>query len=276
VVYYKNLDDTGTVGYLGNKLFDLAAGYQLALDNSVDLVIPRSELDFIFENKFFDSVDKSTITPTSEYHEPFFHYQKIPYQSGINLNGYFQSYKYFDIEQIRKVFVPSKSVKTDVNLIRFSKINSVFSEVLKNFTVCSIHVRRGDYLNFSAHHTNLTLDYYRQAIQEIKSRVKIDYFIVFSNDIPWCKVVFNGDEFLFSESNQERQQGNNSAAMDLFAISECHHNIIANSSFSWWGAHLNKNLNKIVVSPNGKSYNWFGPALRHDTKDLIPEGWIQL
>lgn len=276
MVFYKNLDDVSTVGYLGNKLFDLAAGYQLALDNNTDLTIPHSELDFIFLNKFFKSVDKSSISPSYEYHEPFFHYQKIPYKEGINLNGYFQSHRYFDVSEIRKVFIPSQAIKTDINLIKFSKINKVFSEVLKNHTVCSIHVRRGDYLNFSAYHTNLTLQYYREAIEEVKNRTKIDYFIVFSNDIPWCKAVFNGDEFLFSESTQEKQQGNNSAAMDLFAISECHHNIIANSSFSWWGAHLNKNTEKIVVSPGGKSYNWFGPALRHDTKDLIPEGWVKL
>lgn len=276
MVYYKNIDDSSTVGFLGNKLFDLAAAYSLAIRNNVKLVLPYSELDTLFQTKFFENMNKNDIIPKKEYHEPHFHFAEIPYTEGINLNGYFQSYKYFDELSVKNAFIPSFDIQKHVISFVINKINTSFSSLIHYEKVCAIHVRRGDYLNLSSYHTNLDLNYYRLAIEEVKKRDKIDYFLIFSNDLPWCKAVFNGDEFLFAESVQDKQQGNISSAIDLFMQSQCHHNIIANSSFSWWSAYLNKNPKKIVVSPGGASYNWFGPALKHDTKDLIPESWIRI
>jgi hypothetical protein len=88
--------------------------------------------------------------------------------------------------------------------------------------------------------------------------------ILFSNDIDWCKknLILDGKELIYIENNFDY--------IDLWMMSLCENNIIANSSFSWWGAWLNKNNNKIVVAPK----KWFGNALQHNTKDLYPEKWI--
>jgi len=86
---------------------------------------------------------------------------------------------------------------------------------------------------------------------------------VFSDDIAWCKQNFKGDNIEFSER---------SPVEDLNLQLACEHNIIANSSMSWWGAFLNKNPSKIVIAPN----KWFGPAQPHNTKDLLPSEWAKI
>jgi hypothetical protein len=89
--------------------------------------------------------------------------------------------------------------------------------------------------------------------------------LITSDNISWCKKKFRGENFFFSEGE--------SAIVDMYLQSCCTNNIISNSSFSWWGAWMNKNPQKIVITPDP----WFGIAFRNkDTKDLIPEGWIKL
>ena len=127
---------------------------------------------------------------------------------------------------------------------------------------CSIHVRRGDYIGNGLHEV-CHLEYYLEAVEEMKSRTEIDKFIVFSDDIAWCKENFIGENFLFIE--------NNSNIEDLYLQTQCTNNIICNSSFSWWGAWLNANPNKVVIAPEC----WYGD-LSKDTKDLLPEKWIKL
>ena len=135
-----------------------------------------------------------------------------------------------------------------LEIYRFKKEIFEFSknyiEKLKtndNDLLVSIHFRRGDYLQFSS--LNLSMDYYIEAINNITSKYS-DYnlkFLVFSNDIEWCKENIVG-ECIFVE-NLDRYQ-------DMCIMSLCDHNIIANSSFSWWGAYLNKSLNKTVICPH--------------------------
>ena len=88
--------------------------------------------------------------------------------------------------------------------------------------------------------------------------------LVFSDDIDWCKGVFRGDRFTFIEGEKDY--------IDLYIMSQCKNNIIANSTFSWWGAWLNKNKNKKIVAPK----KWFGSLISHNTKDLIPKEWIKV
>ena len=88
--------------------------------------------------------------------------------------------------------------------------------------------------------------------------------MVFSDDIEWCKHNFIGEEFIFAEDT------NPVTALSLQL--SCANNIIANSSFSWWAAYLNKNPSKIVIAPQ----KWFGPNLAHDTKDLLPKEWARI
>ena len=99
---------------------------------------------------------------------------------------------------------------------------------------------------------------------------EIDKDLVFSDDIKWCKENFIGDKFLFIEEDRDY--------IELFLMSQCNHNIIANSSFSWWGAWLNKNENKIVVAPS----KWFGENSEYikqegiNDKDILPKSWIKI
>jgi len=120
-------------------------------------------------------------------------------------------------------------------------------------------VRRGDYLNNKDHHPVLPISYYQKAIGAFSDA----QFVVFSDDISWCKSHFDfSDTLLFIEDNDE--------VTDLYLMSLMKHHIIANSSFSWWGAWLCQNPDKVVIAPQ----LWFGPAaVDHDTKDLIPEVW---
>src|SRR5690606_38192956 len=111
----------------------------------------------------------------------------------------------------------------------------------------SLHVRRGDYLIASNQHLGSICDnaYYEKAITYINEKTDSPLFVIFSNDIPWCKETFNNIDAIFVDWNTGNQ-----SYIDMQLMSLCKHNIIANSSFSWWGAWLNNNPDKIVVSPN--------------------------
>jgi hypothetical protein len=196
--------------------------------------------------------------------EPYFHYwEEILKVSGsCYLHGYWQSEKYFSevATKIRKEFVFCKPLENQsLNLARLiSKVNSV-----------SLHVRRGDYANnplTTSVHGLCSLDYYIAAIKYITERVQEPHFFIFSDDIVWVKnnlkMVFPSE---YVDCNQENQ-----SYIDMQLMSMCKHNIVANSSFSWWGAWLNLNLGKIVITPK----KWFVNEL--NTQDLIPLDWVQL
>lgn len=237
-VYFKKL---GEFGKLGNALFQASCTIALAKRNNDSYFFPAS---WKYKNSFNfpPNCFTNNIRPSFTYEELYFHYSEITYKQNINLLGYFQSYKYWlghesDIRHL---------LKTQYNI-----------QPLLDTT--SIHVRRTDYLNFPNHHPILTMDYYHKAM-EISGSHK---FLVFSDDIAWCKQYFIGNHFEFSEGNNE--------VYDLILQSKCANNIIANSSYSWWGGWLNENSNKIIIAPK----KWFGPALSmHNTKDLYCPGWL--
>jgi len=169
-------------------------------------------------------------------------------------DGFFQSEKYFDNRKhILKLFEPSDFVLDKL---------SDFSDILEG-AVCSIHVRRGDYLKFPEIHHPQTIEYYNSAMEAIG---EVDRYLVFSDDMYWCRRNFKGDKFIFVDLQLDY--------IELFLQSKCTHNIISNSSFSWWGAWLNKNKDKKVVGPK----NWFGSThmLSKQTDDILPKSWIKL
>jgi len=136
-----------------------------------------------------------------------------------------------------------------------------------NTNSVSIHFRRGDYVTnplTSQHHGVCSNKYYQDAISLLKSKISQPHFFLFSDEPEWLKT---------NVSLQEpfRIIDNNPGYVDLYLMSNCKHNIIANSSFSWWGAWLNNNPDKIVIAP----HKWFNePGI--NTYDLIPETWIRL
>lgn len=247
-------------GGLGNQLFQISAALSLAEDNGDKSVfnmayhdLPKqgrkckNYLNSILRNVNFSSKYK----PSSFYHEPDFCYNKIPYSPNICLVGYFQSEKYFvhNREIIKKTF----SIDKESQEIIKSKYDNIL-----NKAPISVHIRRGDYLSSNGVHPVCTKDYYERAFEMFDAD---STFLIFSDDIKWCRQNFIGDRYYFAEGNEDY--------IDLYLMSKCSHNIIANSSFSWWAAWLNDNTHKRVISPK----NWFGGDAKFDTKDVRPQGW---
>ena len=196
--------------------------------------------------------------------EKSFNFDKnlLAINSNAYVSGYFQTEKYFkSIETIlREELTPRANILS-------STFFAIQSDIRSNSSV-SIHIRRGDYVNnpeaFSAHGI-CELDYYKSALKHIKSKITDPVFYVFSDDIEWCtqNIITESPTFFINNTQNHFE--------DLFLMASCKHNIIANSSFSWWGAWLNTNANKIVIAPQ----KWFNNRCE-DTQDLIPESWIQM
>lgn len=158
------------------------------------------------------------------------------------IQGFWQDDRYFKgVDYIlRKEFTPKN--KLDIK-------NQEILEHIKETQSISIHVRRGDYITNKTNakvYCSLGLEYYTTSIKKIKKIISNPIFFVFSDDIPWCKESLTHlvDDIHYIDNNRRE------AYKDLLLMSACKHNIIANSTFSWWGGWLNRNSNKIVISPN--------------------------
>lgn len=250
------------MGGLGNCLFQIAAAYAYALQTGKEMILypethvpAHNYISLYFNNIFRNIKIELKSPPIQEYMESNFHYTPIPYMNGdVKIHGYFQSYRYFDVyeNEIRKLF------KIDNNTNEF--ILQKYGTLLDEHT-CAMHIRRGDYVQLNDHHPVQDISYYKECIKYYDRNT---IFLVFSDDIEWCKNTFGMNErLIYIEGNRDYQ--------DLYLMSMCKHNIIANSTFSWWGAYLNENENKKICSPK----NWFGNSLsHHNTKDLYCKEWI--
>ena len=178
------------------------------------------------------------------------------------LLGYWQSEKYFAdySDEIREDFT-FKSPLSERNSDLANQISSVNS--------VSVHVRRGDYVTNAknAFIGVCPLSYYEQATELIKSRVESPVFFVFSDDMDWVKSNLKLDVKTVMVNHNSGSESYN----DMRLMSMSKHHIIANSSFSWWGAWLNPNPEKIVIAPK----KWFRNG-EFDTSDLIPSNWIRI
>jgi len=273
MISYKQI---GKHGRLGNQLFQFASTYGIAKKLGYDVKFPieniiepsiedfkdgiRREITFDVPKYFEIPQDLlcsiKEINTRFEVQEPQFHFfeEMFSIPNEANLNGYFQTEKYFKHceKELRNILMFNVSIldiatncvipKTDLELV-------------------SIHMRVGDYIGLQEFHPILTSEYYSKALETFIDK---DYhFIVFSDNIEYAKSMLGDQDNLTYSIN-------NSTEVDMCAMSLCHHNIIANSSFSWWAAWLNNKEFKKVVAPR----NWFGPAYSHSTKDLYPESWI--
>lgn len=201
------------------------------------------------------------------YNEPSFDFQTdaLSLKSPVYLKGYFQSYKYFidHKEFIRQLF------SFPVN--ELDGINKELLITIKGSNTIAIHIRRGDYVSdkiTAEYHGSCSLSYYLEAIKLVTSKNKDFTLVFFSDDSDWVKEQFN--DLPYSKIVVEHNKGEDSWK-DMLLMSCCSHNIIANSSFSWWAAWLNDNQSKIVVAPK----KWFA-TMDKNTNDLIPSEWIQL
>lgn len=250
-------------GGLCNMMFQLASAYSIGKENSLDLVSTFIHHGTLhnhpnnYKNNIFRKI--STLNKNTEgikIKENRFEYNKIEINNKNNniiLEGYFQSYKYFDKykKDIITLFEPTNEDK--------NYIDKKYGTILKKDTL-SLHIRRSNYTQLSNYHTNLNEDYYTKALDYFTDK----HLLIFSDDIDWCKQKFTQKNITFMENNPDY--------IDLYIMSMCKDNIIANSTFSWWAAWLNTNKNKKVIAPN----NWFGPSLTHSINDLLPENWIKI
>lgn len=265
-----------TSGGLGNQLFQYALGRCLAHRHEVPLyldtqlhksrhhrdfaladfqiridTIPKKKLKRLLKPRLWRS---PKLQEVREQHEFCFDGAVLELPSNVYLKGYWQSEKYFK---------PVESILRNEFQVRhpLEGKNLQFAQEIARHNAVSIHIRRGDYVTIPSCHV-LPLDYYQRAISDIATQVEDPHFYIFSNDPTWAKenlhlpyptcVVDHNDEAAGFE--------------DLRLMSLCKHHIIANSSFSWWGAYLGSHPEKIVYAPDP----WFGKG---ETPDLLPPSW---
>lgn len=283
---------TRILGGLGNQLFQYAAGRALAVQNNTELKLDLSGFDTytlrsfelsrlnarfsIASNEEIDSYKAVTfyqrmmarLSPPAQkrfYKEPFFHYDGRFFllRAPVYLQGYFQSEKYFE--------PVAKTLRDEFRFREaFSPPVMAFAKELASSNSVALHVRRGDYKNPNALrvHGMLPEAYYQKAITQLMDTAGNNLrFYIFSDDpqaaakmlaLPDAKTVSGR----LTKNHLE----------DFYLMQHCRHNIIANSSFSWWAAWLNPNPQKKVVAPQ----QWFGKGGPKDTGDLLPQSWLQV
>ena len=287
------------MGGLGNQMFQYAAGRRLSLLRNTDL---KADVSFLNSSEFshinrkfaldvfsinmpiasgeeldkFLSVQKSKSKKDIQKIFPFLYpyytiaESKHNYTSDILnspknslLFGYWQTEKYFSQIQdiIRKDFTFKKPL---------SAVNNEFEDKILGSNSISIHIRRGDYVNnveTNLFHGICSPEYYLAGLDLIKKTIDNIHLFVFSDDMEWVKTNMKFDIPVTYVDNNKGDEG----YIDMQLMSLCKHNIIANSSFSWWGAWLNNNPDKIVVAPS----KWFNDT-SINVNDVIPEGWNKL
>jgi len=290
-------------GGLGNQLFQYSIGRLLAIKNKTTLKLYIS--NFKYENNRcykLNCFDIKEVFATEEEVEKLIHiyysnslyariYKKIhqnkpkhkrnyfiekdyylyepelmKISSDVLLEGFWQHYKYY--ENFPPQILQELTLKEE---FKPTSINNIINNIEQENSSVSIHIRRGDYvsdsnnLNFFG---TLPMQYYYDAVNYINKNIQTPKFYIFSDDLNWVKDNFKiNAPITFVDI-----EGGTKDYLELDAMSKCRHNIIANSSFSWWGAFLNKNTDKIIIAPK----SW---VVREDiNKDIqiqFPE-WIKL
>jgi hypothetical protein len=208
-----------------------------------DLLIPMSRRTYVRERMY--TFDKKIL--------------KVP--DNIYLDGHWSTERYFkDIEDILLKEITLREEPDAINI----KI----AEQIQAGPSVSLHVRRGDYVSnptTQQFHGCCSIDYYNRAISLIEEKVDDPSFFIFSDDLPWAKenLEIPGEKIFVAHNGPERE------CFDLWLMSLCQHHIVANSSFSWWGAWLGQDAEKIVIAPR----RW-ALSESFDTSDITPDSWI--
>ena len=255
---------TKLMGGLGNYVFQISAAYSISLRDGKEMICDTSDIMTPhkpytnYTNNIFRKVNfTDSLPPFLPIGESKFTYTEFPKIDGnIKIFGYFQSEKYFINyrKEILELFEIDGT--TEKNLL------GKYIPLLELDT-CSLHIRRGDYTWLQNFHPLQSIEYYKESISRVGNE---KHFLIFSDDIKWCEENLNFIEnktFITGNTDYE----------DLYLMSMCKHNIIANSTFSWWGAWLNKNDDKIVIAPS----KWFGISNSHfGTSDLYCDKWVKI
>lgn len=253
------------VGGLGNMFFQIASIWTLAKDNDDDLCLLNidhkiRELDSVSNvtdtwhitkhsikyRYFLDRFHQRNANIPIQMYYPFY-YSVLTYKNECQYSGYFQSEKYFKHKrkEIIELFKPDDNFINDIN-----KYSNLFDNI-------SLHIRRSWInLGISNIHTVQSMDYYNTAISMLPNDKKI---LVFSDDLEWCKQNFIGNRFVFVDEIDY---------ISIYIMSKMKYHIIANSTFSWWGAWLSDS--EKIIAPK----KWFGTDI--PDADIIPENWIRI
>lgn len=278
-------------GGLGNQMFQYSLYHKLktdGFDSYLDLSWyeynrqqNKFELTMVFDLKDIDYSNKDIYKPrirsfkvrnvlygkilrNRNYLVDSYEYEKnlkrLVGNNDLYCDGYWQSSKYFESV--------AGSIRQNFSFSSIDPRNVDYSNHLNAVNSISLHVRRGDYLSDHLHQAGCTEEYYRNAIDRMRNGIDHPIFIVFSDDIHWCKQMFGekGNDFEYVDWNTGTK-----SYQDMFLMTRCKHNIIANSSFSWWGAWLNTNREKIVIAPK----RWLN-SKRIPYEDVIPKEWVSL
>ena len=293
-------------GGLGNQLFQVFATLAAALrndDTCYFLHTPRdaSGKRTTYWNSIFHNLRTMTVLPTNAivqrfmqlpvHQESGFSYTKLPSKTAMNstplkLVGYFQSEKYFaDVRD--QIYSKIQLIEQQDGIKSMFEDSSWFS---CGAVTIAMHFRIGDYAHIQEAHPILPLEYYRRALQHIVSNVPSSHlYATDSSPVKFNVLIFNQacDNAVILDHMRELKADPVFAKRcrfhkvpDMFEdwkqmllMSVCNHNIVANSTFSWWGAYFNQNPDKMVCYPS----TWFGPALKkHDTRDLFPADWVKI
>jgi hypothetical protein len=284
------------IGGLGNQMFQYAFGYQLAKLSATQLKLDVAgfeqyklhkvaihHLNTSFEQAVMDNTVVNKLTSAHGIRSLLKKYGLVKpkikiitekgqgfqadlvsaYNEDVYFDGFWQSEKYFQgaedeiRERLQVITPPSPS-------------NQQFLSTIKNVNAVSVHIRRADYVTNTktlSFHGVCSMDYYQQAADIIKSKISDPVFFIFSDDIEWAKanINFNTTQHFADMNNADTNYE------DLRLMYSCKHHIIANSSFSWWGAWLNPAKEKIVIAPQ----KWFNHP-GSDSSDIIPASWIKI
>ena len=296
------------MGGLGNQLFQIYTTIALSMEMKTNFNFPRNKMETdkrsdTYWDDFLKELKKNTIFLDVQklqypiYKEKEFKYNKIQIlpelcrkNEGIMLYGYFQSYRYFE-KEYKSI---SKYIGVDEARL---EVRNTYYKKYKNENIISVHFRMGDYKTLQNCHPILENEYYINSIKFVLNKMR--------NNKKWKVLYFCEDEDMVEIENrvkkinttckeyldEQKRENNRQNKFDqelefekggepkmedwrqLLLMSCCQHNIIANSSFSWWAAHFNDNHNKIVCYPE----TWFGQQLsHHDTSEMCPKNWNKI
>ncbi len=288
------------VGGLGNQLFQYATGFALAQKNRDELKLDLSSFEFQRGNRDTirtpDILQFSLSAPVASQQEvealknPLgvisrsarflrqrifkryysdWHPEILLLKGDVYVDGYFQCEHYFSewLNPLLREFCLRPSPAAEVETLG-RRI-----DLLRN--TVSLHVRRGDYVSdarISALHNICTVDYFQRALSEIRGRLGECNLVVFSDDVDWVRENLALQENALYVSGAQTSAGKTlSAAQELVLMSRCRHHIISNSTFSWWGAYLNRHTDKIVVAPS-----LWNRSKIDSHKNILPQSWVRL
>lgn len=261
------------MGGLGNQLFQIFTLISYTLTYKKSFYFEHKPIDRVDRPYYWDNFLKNLkhfiLLPTMNipvFREANFHYSEIPLiNKPFKLFGYYQSYKYFH------------SNKDQIE--RFIKLEDQANNYKDSYdfnNIVSLHFRIGDYINLQNHHPIMTIDYYKNALESLINKTnKNDWNILYFCEEKDINIVLENinklkgyfPELIFTKINSKYVDWEQMIIMSL-----CQHNIIANSSFSWWGAYFNKNKNEVFYPSI-----WFGPAQGDkNTADLFLPEWNKI